>query len=125
MAPIDVVGSKMAPDAMYGQNGADTPSSVQKGEPIKRSKVVQTIIQRPVAVPTDSGPVLAGINTSQMRTIDASPIAKNSGIYNAPTAGMPGAGASPRPSYVASPRPGGPGSASVHTNTMPAKGKTI
>lgn len=40
----EIVGSHFAPDAMYGQNGSDTPSSIQPGDKIKRSKVAKTII---------------------------------------------------------------------------------
>jgi hypothetical protein len=47
---IEIVGSKMRSDAFYGQGGSDTPSSIRKGETIKRSEVAKSIIAADGAV---------------------------------------------------------------------------
>jgi len=42
---IAVVGSKMKPEAFYGQGGDDSPSSIHPGSPpIKRSKFAKSVI---------------------------------------------------------------------------------
>jgi hypothetical protein len=66
---IQIVGSRMRADAMYGQNGQDTPSSIQIGTPIKRSLVAQSIVEENHAkLPSEKAP------DWQTRKIDASPI---------------------------------------------------
>jgi hypothetical protein len=116
----DIVGSRLHSQVGYGDTSSQQASSFRPGDPpIKRSDIARSIIGADGSVSANPvAPTIAGIDSSQTRTIDASPIAKNSGICNAPTATLPGAGASPRPSFVAK-------GASVHTNTMPAKGKTL
>jgi hypothetical protein len=52
---IEIVGSKMRSDADYGQGGSDTPSSIRKGETIKRSAVAKSIIAADGAVSAAAG----------------------------------------------------------------------
>ena len=44
MSNILIDGSKMRTDAFYGQNGSAQPSSIRKGDTIKRSQVGKSII---------------------------------------------------------------------------------
>jgi hypothetical protein len=41
---IDVLGSRMRADAYYGQGASAQPSSIRKGETIKRSQVAESIL---------------------------------------------------------------------------------
>ena len=63
---IFVDGSKMRSDAKYGQNGSNTPSSIQIGEKINRSDVAKTII-------AGDGSVSANPPNEQTRKVGASP----------------------------------------------------
>jgi hypothetical protein len=44
MAPIDVVGSHLAPDAFAGQNGDNSSASLLPGQKVRRGKVAQSIV---------------------------------------------------------------------------------
>jgi hypothetical protein len=65
---IDVVGSKFAPEAKYGQNGDDSPSSLLPGKKdIKRSTFAKSII-------AGDGSVSPNPGDWETRPISAAPI---------------------------------------------------
>lgn len=72
-APIDVVGSHMAPEAFTGQNGGLNPSSIKIGEKIPRSTVAKSIIAA-------DGSVSAAPGSWQTRTVNAAKIKTTPGM---------------------------------------------
>jgi hypothetical protein len=55
MSNILIDGSKMRTDAFYGQNGSSQPSSIRKGETIKRSQVGKSIVAADGSVSASPG----------------------------------------------------------------------
>ena len=76
MSNILVDGSKMRTDAFYGQNGSAQPSSIRKGETIKRSQVGKSIIAADGSVSATAG---QGFQTRDVgkSKLKASPTMKN------------------------------------------------
>jgi hypothetical protein len=107
-APIDVVGSHMAPEAFTGQNGGLNPSSIKKGEKIPRSTVAKSIIGA-------DGSVTVAPGDWQTRTISAAPLAPSPTMHNPNMGRLSGT----------VPANGRPVTGHARTNEMPAKGRTL
>jgi hypothetical protein len=75
----EIIASHIKAEAKYGQNGSDTPSSIQKGADIKRSKIGKSIIA--------ADPVTAGAGTWQVRPVSSKQAVKtNPGTTKNPNA---------------------------------------